>query len=254
MSCELTQVMRQAEGSAILDLATAIRSDKKVLLPNETKGDVSCVSGKEAFEAYVSDVKADVDATFICATNARRVQTNMAVRHALGLGVEPVEGEKLIALNNTAIACNGEEFKLGNKYKLRGNIVVNGYEGFLYQFDNDGKIAFMVVLPSYDQASVGSVKTIGGENAWLYEQKNGRYGAYCVTREMVVFATYAYAITGHKSQGSQWDSVYVDESWGSTDKERWLYTVVTRAVKKLVITSNVRGIRKSWTELEKIAY
>jgi ATP-dependent exoDNAse (exonuclease V) alpha subunit len=98
------------------------------------------------------------------------------------------------------------------------------------------------------------VKTIGGENAWLYEQKNGRYGSYCVTREMVVFATYAYAITGHKSQGSQWDSVYVDESWGSTDKERWLYTVVTRAVKKLVITSNVRGIRKSWTELEKVAY
>jgi len=254
MSCELTQVMRQAKGSSILDLATAIRSDKKVLLPSETKGDISCVSGKEAFEAYVQDVKAGADATFICATNARRVQTNHAVRRALGLGVEPVEGEKLIALNNTAVACNGEEFKLGNKYKLRGGIVVNGYEGFLYQFDNDGKIAFMVVLPSYDQASVGSVKTIGGENAWLYEQKNGRYGAYCMTREMVVFATYAYAITGHKSQGSQWDSVYVDESWGSTDKERWLYTVVTRAVKKLVITSNVRGIRKSWTELEKVAY
>lgn len=254
MSCELTQVMRQAEGSAILDLATAIRSDKKVLLPNSSNGDVQCVSGKEAFEAYVADVKNGVDATFICATNARRVQTNHAVRRALGLDTNPVKGEKLIALSNTAVACNGEEFKLSDKYELRGGIIVNGYEGFLYQFDNDGKIAFMIVLPSYDQASVGSVKTVGGENAWLYEQRNGKFGSYCFTREMVVFATYAYAITGHKSQGSQWDSVYVDESWGSMDKERWLYTVVTRAVKKLVITSNVRGIRKSWDELEKIAY
>jgi exodeoxyribonuclease-5 len=54
---------------------------------------------------------------------------------------------------------------------------------------------------------------------------------------------YAYAITCHKSQGSQWDKVVVfDESGvfgGRGDREdvpqRWLYTAVTRAAEAVVI-------------------
>lgn len=253
-TCELTQVMRQANGSSILDLATAIRSAKKVLLPSESRGDVTCTSGKTAFDAYVQDIKANNDAIFVCAGNERRVQTNMNVRRVLGYGETPVEGERLIALNNTAVSANGEEFRLTDEYQLRGDIVINGHKGYLYQFDNDGKMAFLVLLPTFDKASVSSVTSIGGENAWLYEERHGRNGTYCFTRELVVFATYAYAITGHKSQGSQWDKVYVDQSWPGQDKERWIYTVVTRAVKQLVITSNVYGTRKGWSELEKVAY
>lgn len=54
---------------------------------------------------------------------------------------------------------------------------------------------------------------------------------------------YAYAITCHKSQGSQWDKVLVmDESavfGGRGDREdipqRWLYTAATRAAEALII-------------------
>lgn len=48
---------------------------------------------------------------------------------------------------------------------------------------------------------------------------------------------YGYALTCHKSQGSQWDSVLVfDESRCFRGKERrWLYTAVTRAAKRLKV-------------------
>ena len=50
--------------------------------------------------------------------------------------------------------------------------------------------------------------------------------------------TYGYAITCHKSQGSQWPKVLgVEEKFpfDKTEHARWLYTAATRASDKLVI-------------------
>ena len=49
---------------------------------------------------------------------------------------------------------------------------------------------------------------------------------------------YAYAITCHKSQGGQWKSVFVEQSYFTDEmlnKEyfRWLYTSLTRSSEKL---------------------
>ena len=48
---------------------------------------------------------------------------------------------------------------------------------------------------------------------------------------------YGYAITCHKSQGSQWNSVLIfDESWCfREDAKRWLYTAITRAQNKILV-------------------
>jgi ATP-dependent exoDNAse (exonuclease V) alpha subunit len=49
---------------------------------------------------------------------------------------------------------------------------------------------------------------------------------------------YAYAITCHKAQGSEWDKVLVLEERFPFDKEehaRWLYTACTRASEKLIL-------------------
>ena len=48
---------------------------------------------------------------------------------------------------------------------------------------------------------------------------------------------YGYAISCHKSQGSQWDSVVVIDESKTFGKEanRWLYVAITRASKKLII-------------------
>ncbi len=50
---------------------------------------------------------------------------------------------------------------------------------------------------------------------------------------------FSYAITCHKSQGGQWDTVFVEQPYlpNGVDKEylRWLYTAVTRAKKQLYL-------------------
>lgn len=54
---------------------------------------------------------------------------------------------------------------------------------------------------------------------------------------------YAYAVTCHKAQGGQWDSVFIDmgyippEAYHSKDFYRWLYTSVTRATRRLTLLS-----------------
>jgi exodeoxyribonuclease-5 len=47
---------------------------------------------------------------------------------------------------------------------------------------------------------------------------------------------FAYAITCHKAQGSEYDFVIVyDESHIFENAKEWLYTAITRAKKKLII-------------------
>lgn len=52
---------------------------------------------------------------------------------------------------------------------------------------------------------------------------------------------YASAITCHKSQGGQWECVFVDNPfWGdelTLDDLKWLYTAVTRATKRLYLVN-----------------
>jgi ATP-dependent exoDNAse (exonuclease V) alpha subunit len=49
---------------------------------------------------------------------------------------------------------------------------------------------------------------------------------------------YAYAITVHKSQGSEYEKVVLFNEYLGKDREaylRWLYTGITRSSKKLVV-------------------
>jgi ATP-dependent exoDNAse (exonuclease V) alpha subunit len=53
---------------------------------------------------------------------------------------------------------------------------------------------------------------------------------------------FAYTLTCHKTQGGQWETIFVDQPWlpGNTiDKEflRWLYTAITRATGKVYLVN-----------------
>ena len=56
---------------------------------------------------------------------------------------------------------------------------------------------------------------------------------------------YGYAISVHKSQGSEWDKVILVEErnfyQSDEDYARWLYTGITRAKNKLLIIKNFDG-------------
>jgi exodeoxyribonuclease-5 len=53
---------------------------------------------------------------------------------------------------------------------------------------------------------------------------------------------FSYALTCHKTQGGQWDSVFVDQGYlnekmMNLDYLHWLYTALTRATKKLYLVN-----------------
>ncbi|NCA85282.1 MAG: ATP-dependent endonuclease, partial [Clostridia bacterium] len=53
---------------------------------------------------------------------------------------------------------------------------------------------------------------------------------------------FAYALTCHKTQGGQWETIFIDQPWlpdGNLDKEflRWLYTALTRATQTVYLVN-----------------
>ena len=54
---------------------------------------------------------------------------------------------------------------------------------------------------------------------------------------------FAYAVTCHKAQGGQWDTIYLDQGWmppetvGDIGYYRWLYTAFTRATRKIYLVN-----------------
>jgi ATP-dependent exoDNAse (exonuclease V) alpha subunit len=50
---------------------------------------------------------------------------------------------------------------------------------------------------------------------------------------------YSYAMTCHKSQGGQWDTVFIEQPYlpngQSVEYWRWLYTAITRAKNRLYL-------------------
>lgn len=252
---ELTQVMRQGAGSRILDLATAIRNGNMVVPSNSDK-DVAVTSTNMAFSNYIEKVKGGMDATFICWTNASRITLNLRARNALGIKGRPQNGEKFIAINNTERYANGEEFSELGAYV--GDVEVDGVNGYVYEVPNDGLNVdkeYILVLPAFKDASFGLPKCVTGEMAHLFDGHRSRNGYFYTPSKDVklVVATFAYAITGHKSQGSQWDFVFVDDC-SRYEAQQWFYTVVTRAAKGLVITNGVKLRSADWSKIEVAAY
>jgi exodeoxyribonuclease-5 len=78
-------------------------------------------------------------------------------------------------------------------------------------------------------------------NKRLVKTIHDKFGKpYQVWNERINIATYGYATSVHKSQGSEWDSVYIDASWLSDkwDKARWLYTAITRSKRKVELKNS----------------
>lgn len=201
----LEQIVRQAAESPILRFAHSVRLGEEM-------------TSREGPELTVRQPGFSHDPSFLsqfdqvlCATNNTRILINMLMR--------AFHGRKDLLCKDDKIIC------LRNDYRRR---LVNG------------QICTVVSKP-----------TRTGENLWvdLVDETGEEYWSVPVyagqlhQRKLMTQADrntclfdFAYAITVHKSQGSEWDSVLVIEepvSGDLWDPRRWRYTAATRAAKRL---------------------
>ena len=163
----------------------------------------------------------------------------------------PEDGDKVICLRNYWDTISEDEQPLVNgtigylKNSFNNFLRIPAYVtgGRLNQIDtinadfcsDDGITIFKNLSMDKKMILKGEPTLNWRENFKLSKNKKYMYS-------MPLNFTYGYAITCHKSQGSEWDNVLVIEEGFPFDKEehqRWLYTAATRAAKRLVIIRKV---------------
>ena len=208
----LTEIHRQAAGNPIIQMATAIREGKP--LDYGTYGTSRVISRSEVTSAEV--MAAD---QVLVGRNKTRQTYNARIRELMGRkGAMPEEGDRVVCLKNDAgkRIFNGMTFSvIEAKFKPRGRID-------------------MVLKPEDAGSRVATVAVVTHELFFLDRQEEMTWGQRMDFNEF----TYGYALTCHKSQGSQWDNVYLfDESaaFRRDGADRWLYTAVTRAAEQITV-------------------
>lgn len=193
----LDEVVRQALDNPVLRAATAVREGR----PLPTLGDwgkFKRITRKDA----TWEVCFGADQV-LCGTNKTRWMLNDKFRKKLGHDSEiPVKRDKMVCLQNDhALGLyNGTTGVCESAAPLHPN-------SKHIRMDFSQRSELLQDLPVYDINYLGKVQE--------FERKKYQ------------FFDYGYALTVHKSQGSEWDDVVIfNECQGMNG---WLYTALTRA-------------------------
>lgn len=210
----LDEIHRQAKESPILRMATDVREGRRLEFGDWGENCFVHPKGTKLTQEEVLGYD-----QLLVGKNKTRHAMNKRVRQFLKHeGEYPIVGDRLVCLRNNS--------ELG---LLNGAIFqTTGVDGVM-----DGKVHMTV--RSEDSPNAGDVEVAALEQHFLGRGKE-LDTQYWLRSEGQEF-DYGYALTVHKSQGSQWDSVAVfDESWGpKLARQRWLYTAITRAAGRVSV-------------------
>lgn len=266
----LTTVVRQASESGILVNATALREsivnqeeEPRVRLRLKGLGDVERVSGAELIDTLADAYSryGEEETVVLCRSNKRAIRYNAGIRSTVQFKEERlVRDDKLMIVKNCYQFVDDVP---GMDYIANGDIAylekISHYEDRYGLHFADAWLRF----PDYGDVTVKAkvcLDTLESESASLtYEQQNALYAGVSAdysglkskkkiweaVREDKYFNAlqlkYADAITCHKSQGGQWNCVFIDcPFWmeeQTIDDLKWLYTALTRAVEKVYLVN-----------------
>lgn len=268
---ELSEVVRQAKDSEILTNATYLRN-KIALINNDLPlfnsvnvSDVKTISGLE-LEDELSDAYSkfgDDNVMLITRSNKRANQFNLQIRARIKwLEDELAAGDYMMVVKNNyywltddskaGFVANGdivEILKIGGEEELYGfrfgNVTVR-----MIDYPNEPNLEVKILMDTMmtESPSLPSEKfrELYDAVAEDYADEPNRKKKNELIRNNPYYQAlqmkFAYAITCHKSQGGQWDAVFVDQGY-LTDEMinveylRWLYTAITRAKKELYLVN-----------------
>lgn len=267
-SIELDEVMRQAEASGILYNATQLRELLKDSFITEFqfhlrgfKDIVRLTDGfdiQDAIESAYRNYSIE-DTCFIVRSNKRANQYNQQIRTKI------LDKESDLSVGDFLMVVKNNYFWLKDSDEagfIANGDIVEVLEIFafkeLYGF-NFAKVKIrMVDYPNQKPfETIVLLNTITSESPSLtYEESNklyqevmkdyegeSQYRKFMKVKSNEYFnalqVKFSYAITCHKSQGGQWNTVFIEQPYlpdGITvDYVRWLYTAMTRAKDKLYL-------------------
>ncbi len=265
---ELTDVVRQSMESGILANATNIREKIKgnhegSLIATSKFDDIIRITGEDLEdllnEAYS---KSGLDQTVIITRSNKRANSfNQEIRKRILYKENEIStGDYLMIVKNNYFWLD-KDSKPG--FLANGDIIeiqrINKYEdlyGFRfadvtvklidYQEENDLQVklcldSLMVEGPSLSQKDgqqlfdevMKDFEDIPSRRKRIENVKNSPFFNALQVK-------FAYALTCHKTQGGQWETVFIDQGYLIRDNinveyYRWLYTAFTRATKKLYL-------------------
>lgn len=207
----LENIHRQAQDNPIIELAHQVRKGQK--LKYGKYGETKVINKYDVEQEDV--VNAD---QVLVGINKTRRSYNQRLRELKGFDdILPCHGDKMVALRNDLKKglLNGSLWHV-----VEANRTVRKFMNL--EICNEDEM-FMK-----EKVKVKILKSI-------FEEPDTPI-PYATRKQYDEF-DYGYALTVHKSQGSQWDSTYVfNESYAFRDHaSRWLYTAITRAAKKTTI-------------------
>lgn len=269
---ELTEVMRQSSGSAILQRATTLRDsiarqDFNGLDLSEADAEILHCPLRAALDQVVQARQARSSTVLITYTNAAALELNRAVRARLwgDEGPVPRVGDLLLVNKNspTQGLMNGDLVKLTavdrspdvRQVPIKGvpHPVSLSFRKVTVAFrDGGGQVveSECLILESLLDSKDRELSPLE-QRALLVDFRQRHPGVRPNTAEFrmairqdpwfnALQVKYGYALTCHKAQGGEWDTVVVNFSDAGADPSnaqffRWTYTAITRARKRLLL-------------------
>jgi len=270
-SSNLTDVVRQQQESYILKNATLIRDrlynnmDGYFKLDIISGGDVIPLSGADLIETLATEFdNVGIEQTIVVTpSNKRANQFNQGIRNQVLWREEEISvTDRLMVVRNNYFWIEPEKDKAD--FIANGDTIeiirIRKYQE-LYGFRfadvtikltdyNDKEIDVKIMLdtlssesPSlpyddsvrlYNEIAKDYPEIKSKKKLWEELRKNPYFNALQVK--------FAYAVTCHKAQGGQWDTVFLDHGYLTEERVgkdflRWLYTAFTRARKRLYLVN-----------------
>lgn len=264
---ELNEVMRQSSNSGILYNATQIRMQLQESFTNSFQirtsnfKDIVPLIGSDIQETIQDSFQYNgIDQTnFIVRSNKRAVQYNTQIRKViLGYDAPLVNGDLLMVVKNNyfwlkpsskaGFIANGDIIKILQIHQYKQLYGFEFAEVTVKMIDYPEQEPFQTIL-LLDTLTSLSPSLSYEENQKLYEEVKRDYQHKSPFRKYIdiknnpyfnaLQVKYSYAVTCHKSQGGQWNTIFIEKPFlpNGIDREylRWLYTAITRAQKKVYL-------------------
>ncbi len=266
---ELDEVMRQVNDSGILINATNLREQLQSEYFEDFKFDlngfkdiVRLIDGSEIQEAIDSSYleHGKEETSIIVRSNKRANLYNKNIRERiLFLEHEIAVGDYMMVVKNNyfwlrpnseaGFIANGDIIEILELFAIKELYGFSFAEVKVKMVDYPNQKPFETVL-LLDTINAETPSLPYEESNRLYQEvakdyahEKSKYKRFLGVKNNKYFnalqVKFSYAITCHKSQGGQWNTVFVEQPYlpNGPDKDylRWLYTAVTRAKQKLFL-------------------